>query len=145
MSVKLPLNSSYELLISAVEDWVNLLIEEEYQRAYYFTEQDPYYEWTPELIEKVINNYGVPEPDGSGLVYKVTSPSSAVLVDRLKYDSEVDYFDEPRLDDDGESEIIADIWYDLPLNGEWSDLTATFNVIKRKDFLTLQLQEIHVF
>jgi len=35
--------------------------------------------------------------------------------------------------------------YDLPLNGNWSDLTATFRVEARADATELILQEIHVF
>lgn len=41
--------------------------------------------------------------------------------------------------------VIGNIWYDLPLNGYWSDLTASFDVLRYPDYLTLELQEIHVF
>jgi hypothetical protein len=43
------------------------------------------------------------------------------------------------------SGAVAEVWFDLPLNGEWSDLTATFGVHRAGDDLVLCLQEIHVF
>ncbi|KMW57419.1 hypothetical protein AIOL_002383 [Candidatus Rhodobacter oscarellae] len=35
--------------------------------------------------------------------------------------------------------------FDLPLDGEWSDLTATFEVMQVKEQFVLVLQDIHVF
>ena len=40
---------------------------------------------------------------------------------------------------------IAEVWCDLPLNGAWSDLTATFSVQQRIGHAVLVLQQIHVF
>ena len=39
---------------------------------------------------------------------------------------------------------VGEIFYDLPINGEWSDLTATFKILQAKDYVTLELNEIHV-
>ncbi len=36
------------------------------------------------------------------------------------------------------------MWFDLPVNGEWSDLTATFQILRHGDALVLQLEDIHV-
>lgn len=41
--------------------------------------------------------------------------------------------------------IVGKVWYDLPLNGEWSDLTATFNILKSESHIVLELNEIHIF
>jgi hypothetical protein len=40
---------------------------------------------------------------------------------------------------------LEDVRYDLPLNGEWSDLTATFRVEDVDGSVDLVLEEIHVF
>jgi hypothetical protein len=42
-------------------------------------------------------------------------------------------------------DAFAEVWFDLPLNGECSDLTATFAVYPVGDELVLCLQEIHVY
>jgi hypothetical protein len=34
--------------------------------------------------------------------------------------------------------------YDLPLNGEWSDLTAQFEFLRRSDGYAVVLHDIHV-
>lgn len=36
------------------------------------------------------------------------------------------------------------VYFDLPLNGEWSDLTAIFRLEHDKENLLLVLEEIHV-
>jgi Na+-transporting NADH:ubiquinone oxidoreductase subunit NqrB len=40
---------------------------------------------------------------------------------------------------------VAGIGFSLPLNGKWSVVTATFNVLCMVDCVSLELQEIHVF
>jgi hypothetical protein len=40
---------------------------------------------------------------------------------------------------------VGEVWFDLPLDGSWSDLTATFDLQERGGALVLVLQEIHVF
>jgi hypothetical protein len=34
--------------------------------------------------------------------------------------------------------------YDLPLNGAWSDVTATFDILDTPDGLALALNDVHV-
>ena len=83
----------------------------------------------------VVQGYGLPEPHRSGDVFVVTSRASALggppqrVVEReiVPPDS------------------LAEVWYDLPLNGRWSDLTATFRVELRTNGSAVVLQEIHVF
>jgi len=110
------------------------LSEEDYKSAYKRTSHDPYYEWTPELIEKVINGYGLHEPHPSGEIFKVTPIKEASgeaprqEVDRSPYDGN----------------RFGYIYYDLPLNGEWSDLTVSFRLEKNGENLQAVLEEIHV-
>ena len=39
---------------------------------------------------------------------------------------------------------VAEIWYDLNIDGVASDLTATFRVVRGRDGLTIYLNDIHV-
>ena len=122
-------------ILSFIESWVSDLENENYEAAYNKTSHDPYYNWSPELIEKVINGYGLPDPHPNGKVYKVTSIQKAKGAGAKK---EIDR-------EASEGNIIGYAYYDLPLNGEWSDLTASFRLEKRKNTIVLILEEIHVF
>jgi hypothetical protein len=107
----------------------------EYGGAFQRTEHDPYYWWTPELIRAVVQGYGLPEPHRSGRVFTVTPRKST-------------HGGPPRRTVDREEirpHAMAEVWYDLPLNGEWSDLTATFRIEPRDDGSVVVLQEIRVF
>jgi len=53
---------------------------------------------------------------------------------------EVERFDSPTPAGD-----IGEVWFDLPLNGVWSDLTATFAIYPLEDKIVLALNQIHVF
>ena len=121
-------------ILSFIETWVNCLAREDYEGAYAHTKHDSYYEWSPKLIEAVINGYGLPEPHPSGEVFKVTSPEAAEgtsgqqVIDRGV----------------GPEGCLGYAYYDLPLNGEWSDLTASFRLENRGEELNVILEEIHV-
>lgn len=39
---------------------------------------------------------------------------------------------------------MGHVWFDLPLDGVWSDLTATFDVCKEDGQLVLELVDVHV-
>jgi hypothetical protein len=39
---------------------------------------------------------------------------------------------------------IAEVWYDLNINGLACDLTATFRVVENSDGLVVKLNDIHV-
>jgi len=82
-------------------------------------------------MQRVVEGYGLPERHRSGRIFVVTPRASATggppqrSIDR----------DEPAMV----------VWYNLPLNGEWSDLTATFRLEPRDATTDIVLQEIHVF
>ncbi|MBC6988181.1 hypothetical protein [Hymenobacter sp. BT491] len=143
--IKLSHDASDEDLLNAVRDWVRLLAAEEYEEALRYTYQDPYFEWTPDLIRDVIYGYGFPVLDEGDEVYKVTSLETAVETNGgLGPRAEVD-FHMPRKHRISNTLIVAEIWFGLPLNGVWSDVTATFNVLFMEECVSLELQEIHVF
>ena len=126
---------SDQQIFAVVEAWIDDLSREDYDRAYARTAHDSYYEWTPELIRSVIEGYGLPEPHRSGVVFKVTDPNTAK---GKPYHREIER-------NDVHDSVIAEAWYDLPLNGKWSDLTATFSVRLVEGAPTLILEQIHVF
>uniref|UniRef100_UPI0035CAA33E hypothetical protein n=1 Tax=uncultured Hymenobacter sp. TaxID=170016 RepID=UPI0035CAA33E len=143
MPVVLPIDVSDEDLLDAVRLWIHLLEAERYEEALEYTYQDPYYEWTPELIRDVIYGYGFPEYEGEPEIYKVTSMEEAVGTNGNPY-AEVE-FHMPRKHRTEDALIVGEIWFSLPLNGKWSDVTATFNVLYMPYCVSLELQEIHIF
>ena len=52
-------------ILRFVEAWIDDLARGDYRAAFDRTRHDPYYAWTPALIEAVINGYGLPEPHRS--------------------------------------------------------------------------------
>lgn len=122
-------------ILALVESWVDDLAREDFDVAYSRTEHDPYYAWTPQLIRSVIAGYGLSAPHPSGEKFKVTSRQRAT---GQPHNLTVDRINKP-------DSSIAEVWYDLPLNGEWSDLTATFRVEVRGETSVLILEQIHVF
>jgi hypothetical protein len=128
-------NPSDDDILHFVEAWMDDLARGDYAAAFQRTEHDPYYEWTPDLMRSVIHGYGLPEPHPCGTVFSVTSRQSALG-------------GPPRRTVDRDAicpGALAEVWYDLPLNGQWSDLTATFRIEPRDNGSVVVLQEIHVF
>lgn len=96
--------------------------------------------WTAELLATVIRNYGFIEPLASGRTFAVT-PIESALGEGPRFD--VTWFDaggERRPDD----ARVGFAHYDLPLNDEWSDVTASFDIVDSADGLVLSLDDVHV-
>lgn len=123
--------------------WFDLLADKKYREAYEFTLHDPYYQWTPDLLEQVINGYGLPYENGSPK-YIVTKWTTATSIANHNYNKGITLFDKSRSHSNANFVEIGEIYYDLPLNGEWSDLTVTFKILQSDDFSTLELNELHV-
>jgi len=142
----LKLNSkSREDIEKAVLHWIDLLSREKYIEAFELTFHDPYYQWTPLLLESVINGYGLPE-EANEEIYKVTAPGTAIFARNHRVYKDVMFFDRPlnRKKNLPNMKAIGRIDYDLPLNGHWSDLTASFIILQGQDFFALELNDIHV-
>lgn len=134
---KIPNNSSEQEILKFVEEWVTLLAQGKYKEAYEFTAQDPYYQWTPESIEKIIAGYGLYELMPNGVIYRVTDPKTCS--GKAGYRMIDGYMKRQK------GEMVREVWYSLPLNGFWSDLTATFRIINDGSDIYLELNDIHVF
>ena len=127
-------NVSDEEIIRHIETWIGKLADEDYVSAYNLVSHDPYYNWSPSLIEKVINGYGLPEPHPGGEAFKVTPISTALGKEPTREVARNSYNDNR----------IGYVLYELPLNGEWSDLCASFRLEKNKAGVEVILEEIHV-
>lgn len=120
--MRLPHNPSDEDILHFVEAWIDDLAGGDYEAAFRRTEHDPYYQWTPDLIRLVVQGYGSSEPYPCGTVFNVTPRARALggppqrTVDRSVV----------------RPHSLAEVLYDLPLNGKWSDLTATLRVEQRE-------------
>ena len=125
--ITMNLDPKDEDILAAVEAWADVLATADYSKAISLIAALPH--WSADLLERVITNYGDPtKPPGQ---HRVTAPRQAT---GKAPTHEVDRFH------DG----VVEAWYDLPLDGEWSDLTATLVVKRREADSILELQDIHI-
>lgn len=126
--------------------WMELLAQEKYEQAFNLTYHDPRNQWTPAMMESVINGYGMLYEPGEE-VFKVTPYNEAAFhPGDVNRDQDLTLFEKPQIKAHlPNMKILGYLWYGLPLNGKWSDLTATFNLLQGEGFWALELDEIHVF
>jgi hypothetical protein len=136
--IRLPRNASDEQILDVIRAWVELLAQERYEEAFQMLLYHPAEHWSPELIKTIITNYGFIEPREDGATFKVTS---------LKDNPEgqpfhgVEWYGD---DPNGPTEYLGMAAFILPLNGEWSDVTAMFDIVEEDGELGLELDDIHV-
>jgi hypothetical protein len=135
--LKVPALASDAELLATVNLWLEALASEDYEHAYNMTAHDNRYAWTPSKIRLNIEGYGSVQKHSSG-PFKITPIDSAKGGPDPRHDVH-------RLTDVKDGSPLADIWFDLPLNGKWSDLTATFAVYPLEGQIILCLEQIHVF
>jgi hypothetical protein len=125
---------------SAIERWVGLLVEQRYDEA--MAMLAPSATWTPDLLATVIRNHGSVQPREDGRVFSVT-PIAAAAGEGPRF--EVVWHDPPvtnRLD--YAPNLLAHARYDLPLDAQWGDVTATFEVVDLAEGVVLALDDVHV-
>ena len=136
-ALKFPKTASDEELLVGVRRWVDLLSEDRFSEAYNLTAHDSYHAWTPDLIRSVVAGYGMPhEPENHE--YRISKISQTEGGPSPRWEVE-------RWQDAQPGSRVGFIWFDLPLDGEWSDLTATFEIVQDDEHYVLVLQDIHVF
>ncbi|MBK8653256.1 MAG: hypothetical protein IPN20_05045 [Haliscomenobacter sp.] len=128
-----PLAPTDAQILAGVDAWIEDLAAENYASAFARTAHDPYYRWTPELLRAVVEGYGLPEPSPDGRKWKVTDPHGCCVGKDIR-----------RVERNIPG-AFAHVSVQLPLNGEWSDLTAKFRVEELSEHSVLILEEIHVF
>ena len=124
--VVLPSTATRRQILGVVRSWVALLAEERYADALRMFRRRSH--WSAALMKTVIQNYGSAHPRSDGKRFKVTTSAGAP----------------GRRPHHHVRRDLAEVWFDLPLNGAWSDLTATFDIVRHRRGLTLRLDDIHV-
>lgn len=126
----LPQNVTDEQILRFVDGRAALLEAEDYQAAYDYTNHDPGMGWTPNLMRQAVKEYGAAAPDQRVTVAEVPTD--------VKQRKEVRRWP---VNDNGS---VGDVWYDLNISGEVSDLTATFYLINSGGGVIVELDDIHV-
>ncbi|TGQ64232.1 hypothetical protein EN829_020110 [Mesorhizobium sp. M00.F.Ca.ET.186.01.1.1] len=137
--VHLARDASDEDILAVVRRWSDTLAVEDYEGALAMVRAP---DWTVDLLQKTIAGYGHPEP--TDRVHKVTPLASA----RYYPGDEPVNNPWPRHEVDRDTlpngEPFISVWFDMPFDGYWSDVTATFDVDRDGDMLVLTLEMIHI-
>lgn len=127
---QLPASISDEELFSFIDQWVLLLEREDYDAAFAWTDHVPHMGWTADLLRLVIKAYGEASPD-----QRVTLEGVPTDISQHKA---IDWWTGER------QRELGNIWYDLNIDGEASDLTALFELERRDGIVVVALDEITV-
>ena len=129
-------------ILDAVRAFVELLAERKYVEAYEMFLPAPDRELTPEIIKALVEGYGFAEPlkKQDEPLFRVTSVISMTQLEP-KARQQIEWFEYHA---ERDANVLGMAHYDLPLNNEWSDLTAIFEIIKVEGGLALSLSDIHV-
>lgn len=115
-----------------VENWLKLIADGRVQDACWMLDEPNNYGviWTPELIGELIFEY---------LDLEAERPLASVV-------SDPSLLPEHRQLEVGAFNYCSGYWldYDVPLDGEWSDLTAQFEFYERNDGFAVVLHDLHV-
>jgi hypothetical protein len=150
--VAISIRSSDDDIRKLVVEWSEAIARGDFESAVAMFPSDG--DWTPELLRKTIQGYGVPDIDAVTLasmleewevdefrittIFSVTNPEEFIHT-AIDVDRESLYGLDPR-------QYLGMVHYnDVPLSGHVSDLTARFHIKKvAKDKLTLEFLDIHV-
>ena len=134
----LRVNATDDEIRSAIEQWVQALAEGKRADAYALLWHPADEQLTPERLHSLISNYGSDQPRPDGRTFEVTSPIMAAGGGSR---FEVYRYSEQQ---GKPPQAIGSAEYNLPLNGEWSDLTAIFELLMVDGALGLWLYDVHV-
>jgi len=139
----LPPDATDAQVLSLCREWVELVAADRLDDALGMlsvpSDYDPSQHWTSESLRSYIENYGSWEPLLDGSKWQITSfVSVRTPVDRPAFRPGADVYRDERDPRAGRVEI------DLPLNGEWSDLTAQFDFRPVSDGIAISLYDLHV-
>lgn len=147
----LSVNASDAEIKAVLAEWTELMAQEQYAAALELIPYDTMhlYEdnvWTPSLLESVVYGYGLAGRTKEdvladfGCLYKITSlkdmADSEKILDSIEIHYDFKWF---------KGNDIAEIWYDVPLNGVQSDLTGRF-ILRKTDgqHMMLVFEDLHV-
>lgn len=127
-------------IIACVDAWVRLLEAENYREACASVDAPPGGVWTPELIRSLIKG-GWDDARKDNRVTLAGAPRRVRIEGRVAVLTQRKDVDRFEANDGGE---VAEIWYDLNVDGTLSDLTATFRLVRVSQGLLLRLYDICV-
>lgn len=125
----LPATATDEELIAFIDEWAELLEQEDYEAAFAFTDHVPGTRWTPELIRDAIRSHGPADPD-----QRVTLHGVPIETTQRK---EVDHWTT------SPNGCFGEVWYGLNIDGRATDLTATFVLQQVEGGIAVLLDDIH--
>lgn len=147
----LSVNASEDEIKEVLVEWTERMAQEQYAEALEFIPYDTLHlyednEWTPELLESVVCGYGLAGLTKEevlqefGCLHKITSLNDMADREDILNSIEINYdFSWFKGND------IAEIWYDVPLNGTQSDLTGRFLLRKTDEqHMMLIFEDLHV-
>jgi hypothetical protein len=139
----LPAQATDAEILAACREWVDLAADgrlaDAIEMLHIPARYDESQHWTTESLRRYVGNYGSWDPWPDGRTWEITPVDSARAPDdqpNFQPHADLIRFDaDPR---SGSAEL------DLPLNGEWSDLTAQFEFEPVGDGTGLSLYDLHV-
>lgn len=133
--IRLPLEASDQQILNAVRTWCAALAAEDYEGALSMVRST---EWTVEKLQKTIEGYDGYDKSGE-------YPHRLSPLDTAEYRPGDEPVNNPwpRHEVDRDEGFIS-VWFDLPLDGYWSNLTATFYVEREGQDTVLELEMVHV-
>lgn len=123
-------------LLDCLSEWSDLMAAGDFVAAADFlhppTGESRAQTWTAETLKTYIENYGSWDKLPNGRRMRVT-PTTEAAAARLAPHEVFSYRDRP-----------PDIEFRLPLNGEWSDLTAMIDIREQDGLWAFVLYDLHV-
>jgi hypothetical protein len=139
----LSLDATDDDILGVCREWVELVATGRFADAidmlYVPTNYDPSRHWTPESLQTYIGNYGSWDPLGDRRVVRVTPIATARVP--ANRPGRRPYADAVRLSTDPRAGSVD---LDVPLDGEWSDLTAQFEFAPVDGGIWISLYDLHV-
>jgi hypothetical protein len=140
--VRLSLDCSDEDILAVAEKWTNRLVAEDYDGAWAMLLHRPAEVWapTPDALAARIRNCGCEAPTPSEAL-RVTPTATATgerwrRLPALSRTADGDTYRGPA--------IRGRLDWQLPLNGEWSDLVASFDLLEHDGELVFALAALRV-
>jgi hypothetical protein len=139
----LQLDADDDEILAVCREWVDLVAAGRFRDAidmlYIPASYDPSQHWTPESLQTYIGNYGSWDPLADGSVVRVTPIETARIPadapGRQPHANVVRPSSDPR---------AGSVDLDVPLDGEWSDLTAQFEFAPVDGGIGISLYDLHV-
>jgi hypothetical protein len=139
----LPKNASDEDLLRLCREWIELVaagrLQEALELLWVPPSYDPSQRWTADSLRRYVENYGSWEPTSDGSTWRISSIAAAKAPagrDRFVPRADVVRF--------SSNPQAGSVELDLPLNGEWSDLTAQFEFAPVGAGVAVSLYDLHV-